>query len=94
MAVRRSSTFRVGYEFAVVSRESGICARDRKEVRGGVQQSACIYLRPQVNTEDMAKFQTDPTIAPATPAIHQAWSEVKTYDATPTFATAPSPQIK
>ena len=88
MVVRRLSTFQVGKEFAVSSRK----ADHMLAIRG--TSAASIYLRPQVNTEDMAKFQTDPTIAPATPAIHQAWFDVKTYDATPTLATAPSPQIK
>jgi len=35
------------------------------------------YSRRQVKTEDIAKFQTEPTTAPATPASHQVWLEVK-----------------
>jgi hypothetical protein len=35
------------------------------------------YQRRQVKTEDIAKFHTEPTTAPATPASHQVWLEVK-----------------
>jgi hypothetical protein len=35
------------------------------------------YRRRQVKTEDIAKFQTEPTTAPATPASHQVRLEVK-----------------
>jgi hypothetical protein len=50
--------------------------------------------RRQVKIEDMAKFHTDPTTAPAAPANHHAWCEVNAYEATPTLATAPTPQIR
>ena len=35
------------------------------------------YRRRQVKIEDIAKFHTEPTTAPATPASHQVWLEVK-----------------
>jgi hypothetical protein len=34
------------------------------------------YRGRQVKTEDIAKFHTEPTTAPATPASHQVWLEV------------------
>ena len=38
------------------------------------------YRRRQGKTEDIAKFQTEPTMAPATPASHQAWLDVVEAD--------------
>jgi len=45
---------------------------DRAYCQGRIHR----YRRRQVKTEDIAKFQTEPTTAPATPASHQAWLEV------------------
>lgn len=41
-------------------------------------QSAAACRPFQANADVIAKFYTDPMMAPATPAIHHSWLELKT----------------
>jgi hypothetical protein len=59
-------------------RATGACQiRKFRHLTGLFRDVAHRYRRRQVKTEDIAKFQTKPTAAPATPASHHAWLEVK-----------------